>query len=80
MPVDGSYSQRRSLRFVKRLPRKSGVRWESQATPLHNRGMACRATDSLSDYRRCRGNRDLLSVEHIQTPAGEDMFNQHADD
>jgi prepilin-type N-terminal cleavage/methylation domain-containing protein len=39
MPVDGSYSQRRSLRFVKRLPRKSAVRWASPAMALHNRGM-----------------------------------------
>jgi prepilin-type N-terminal cleavage/methylation domain-containing protein len=39
MPVTGSYSQRRSLRSVKRLPRTSGLRWASQATPLHNRGM-----------------------------------------
>ena len=27
------------MRFVTRLPRRSGVRWASQATPLHNRGM-----------------------------------------
>jgi prepilin-type N-terminal cleavage/methylation domain-containing protein len=39
MPVDGSYSQRRFLRSVKRVPRRSGLRRASQATLLHNRGM-----------------------------------------